>query len=52
MFVSRRLTCSTRLAPIMLERLADQVARTTPTSTRGFRKVNCGKETVPGGQVQ
>ena len=27
----------------MLERLADQVARTTPTSTSGFRKVNCGK---------
>ena len=33
----------TRLAPIMLERLADQVASTTPTSTRGFRKVNCSK---------
>ena len=38
-----RLTWSTRLAPIMLERLADQVASTTPTSTSGLRKVNCGR---------
>ena len=27
----------------MLERLADQVASTTPTSTSGLRKVNCGR---------